>query len=130
MTLLDNMPHKCRIDRLRYKTDSVGGNIQTPVVVPGASNLECWVQNASQREISEFQKRDKMVTHKVYFPEDPPLRVGDLITITTATPDILGQVLVFQTEADRSAGLGILFSAMCEVEKNPRHAEFLPAATT
>ena len=129
MSLLDNMPHRCRIDRLKHKTDAVGGNIQAPAVVPGASNLECWVQNASQREINEFQKRDKLVTHKVFFPTDPPLRVGDQITITTASPDILGQVLKFQAEADRSAGLGLLFGAMCEVEKNPRHAEFLPAAT-
>ena len=84
----------------------------------------------TQKEINEFDKRDKLVTHKVYFPTDPPLRVGDLITITVATPDILGQVLKFLVFADRSAGLGLLFGVMCELEKNPRYAEFLPAVTT
>lgn len=128
MTLLDNMPHRCRIDRLKYTNDDVVGNTQEPVAVPGGTDLECWVQNASQREVSQFQKRDQLVTHKVFFPAEPPLRVGDQITITTAEVGILGQVLKFQAKADRSAGLGILFGAMCEIENNPRNAEFLPAA--
>lgn len=129
MTLLDNMPHRCRIDRLRHVSDSLNATLEEPVEVPGGADLACWVQNASRAEINEFQKRDQRVTHKVFFPAVPPLRVGDRITITTAEPDILGQVLKFQSAADRSAGLGVLFGAMCELETNPRFAEFLPAAT-
>lgn len=129
MTLLDNMPHECRIDRLRYVTDSVAGSMEVPVAVPGGTGLACWVQNASQSEINEFQKRDQLVTHGVFFPVLPPLRVGDEITITVAQAGVLGQVLKFQAFADRSAGLGLLFKAMCQIENNPRHAEFLPAAT-
>ena len=127
--LLDTMPHRCRIDRLRYDTDSVGAAVSVPKAVPGAGALECWIQNATQREIIDFDKRDQAVTHKVYFPTEPPLRVGDTITPTTAPSDVLGKTLKFQARADRSAGLGFLWGAMCELETNPRNAEFLPAAT-
>lgn len=124
MSLLDNMPHKCSIDRPRHVNDAWGANREEDASV--ATGTACWAQNASQSEINEFQKRDQSVTHKVYFPAEPPLRVGDHITITTAEAGMLGLVLKFQAAADRSAGLGVLFAAMCQEETNPRFAAFIP----
>ena len=124
MSLLDNLPHKCSIDRPRHVNDIYGANREEDALV--ATGTACWAQNASQNEITEFQKRDKSVTHKVFFIDNPPLRVGDHITITTAEAGMLGLVLKFQAAADRSAGLGVLFGAMCEEENNPRFAAFIP----
>lgn len=125
MTLLERMPHQVRIDRFRYETDELGGNIETPVAI--ASGVEAWVQNAGMNEISEYQKRDERVTHKVFFPTEPPLRVGDRITVTATTAAdgvMAGLELKFLARSDRSAGLGVLYAAMCVEENNERPASF------
>lgn len=115
MSLLDSMPHVGRHDRLRYEQDPLGGNIDAPV--QRAAELSCWVQNASFREIEEFQKRDQVITHKVFFPTDPNMRPGDTLTITGG-PSFVGRELHFRAFTDRSAGLGVVFAGFFEEENN------------
>lgn len=114
MTLLDQMPHRIRHDRPTYERDDLLGDTQT--LVQQAANVKSWVQNASMVEINEFQRRNERVTHKVFFPADPGLQVGDILTVTSG-PSFVGIVLKFQADSDRSAGLGVLYAAMCEEER-------------
>ena len=115
MSLLDQMPHRVTHTRPGYQRDElIGDTDENPTTV--ATLVKCWVQNASMREINEYQRRNENVTHKVYFPTDPGLLVGDYLTVTSG-PSFVGTVLKFQADSDRSAGLGVLYGAMCEEER-------------
>ena len=121
MSLLDNMPHTVRHERNTYTRDEQGAETEAPEIITAA--VEAWVQNATRSEITEFEKRDERVTHKVFFNADQDLRPGDYLVVT-AGPSHVGERLKFQAYSDRSAGLGVLFGAMCELETNERYATF------
>jgi hypothetical protein len=117
MSLLNNLPHTVTHTRRKYLRDEYMGN--TTQIETLSTGVSAWVQNASQREIEQYQKRDELITHKVYYASDPSIRPGDRITVT-AGPSFVGDVFNYESLTDRSAGLGVLFRIMVNAENNKR----------
>jgi len=118
MSLLDNLPHQCRHTRPSYDNDELGASRETDITI--STGLACWVQNASMAEITEFQKMDTVISHKVFFVDSPDIRPGDDIIVTSG-PSFVGKRLEFKSgPTDRSAGLGLLQAAFFDEDKNPR----------
>ena len=58
--------------------DNMQGVTQDPfVVVPGAVNIPCSVQQASARVQELYAQRNIFVTTTIYFPVDPKCEVND-----------------------------------------------------
>ena len=121
MSLLDNLLHTVRHERNTHSRDALGADVQAREVI--TASVEAWIQNASRAEVVEFGKRDKLVSHRVYFSSNPAPRVGDYFVVT-AGPSHVGEDLKFQADSDRSAGLGVLYGALCELENNERFSTF------
>jgi hypothetical protein len=122
MSLLDNLPHTCRHQRESHANDQYIGRTGTPVVV--ATGVECWVQNASFREIAEFQKLDENITHKVYWNAYTEKRPGDLLD-TFAMADGSANAgfpaeLIVRATTDRTVSLGWAYCSYCEEQRNVR----------
>lgn len=115
MSLLTTMIHRVRIDRPTYTRDAgdVGNTVTMSTV---ASNVESWVQNARTDEIIEYQKRNMEITDRVFFNAKPNLQVGDEIVVTSG-PSRVGDVLEMKDLVERSAGKGVLWRAMCEIDR-------------
>jgi hypothetical protein len=119
VSLIDNLTSECSVKRPRYAHDSLGGD--KPTYDTLTTELACWPQPASQSEITEFAKRDEHITHKVYFAGKPSftynsathnLQVGDILVMTSG--EFSGSEFEYRSADDASAGLGVLFKAMCE----------------
>lgn len=115
MSLLDRLPHTVTHYRQKYSRDEYMGSIAEQVVLE--SGVRGWVQNATQTEVNEFQKRDQSITHKIFYTADPGIRPGDQIVVT-AGPSFVGKTFDFQCAVDRSAGLGVLWGCMVAEENN------------
>lgn len=115
MSLLQQMLHRVRIDRLAYARDVDDmGELRTSSTI--STDVHAWVQNASRSEILEYQKRDQEITDRVFFNLRPDLQVGDTVTVLSG-PSRVGQVFKVKAWEERSAGKGVLWGAMCEVER-------------
>lgn len=117
MSLLDseNMPH--RVTHLRRTHDRGAGQIATlHSTTTVASGLAAWIQNASMAEINEFAKRDMRITNRVNLNADPNAQPGDYFSVTSG-PSMVGDMLKLQAIEDRTAGLGKMFTAWCELDR-------------
>ena len=114
MSLLDNLPHKCKIQRRDQTASPLGGNRVTRTVEQ--ENVACWEQTANTSEVEKFGKMGIRVTTKIYFTTDPGVtdRHEILVTerngVTVASPVRL-QVLQ-PAYPDASVGLGLLYRVM------------------
>jgi hypothetical protein len=115
MTLLERLPHTVSHSRQKYSRDNYLGAISEDESL--ATGVRAWVQNASMNEITEFQKQDQIVSHKVFYKTDPSLRPGDEITVT-AGPSFIGRVFSFKCITDTSAGLGRVWRCMVDEANN------------
>lgn len=113
MSILDNLPHRCRIQRVSRQADTVGGNRDVPVVVQ--EDVPCWVQQASSSEVMLFQQRGMMLKYKIFFRADLGLNEQHEIVVTWYRNQAVefnpGTVLT-TTPPDASAGLGVLWKVM------------------
>jgi len=115
MSLLDNFPHECTI-RLRTRSaGTLGGSKDSRTVVQ--TEVECWEQPASAKEVQDFEKRGYAVNTKIYFTTDPNVTERNEILVTkrngvaVSSPDLIDVVTV--AEPDCTAGLGVAFKVMC-----------------
>lgn len=102
----------------------MGGNIYSIEIEQ--TGVECWEQQVSASESSDFEKRGITATTKLYFVSDPGVTEQHRILITERNgveapnldmtdvnnPDVLD--VVSNAQPDASAGLGILFRIMCK----------------
>lgn len=115
MSLLDNLPHECTIQRRIRSNDGLSGNKRSVTVEQTA--VSCWEQQASASEITAYGKRGITITTKVYFTSDPQVTERHQLLITSrngtavASPDVLD--VQSQAIPDASAGLAVLFRVMC-----------------
>ena len=115
MSLLNRLPHRCSILDPVFTQDADDiGNIRTDTA--RETSVACWVQNASQAEIIEWQRRDQDVTHRVVFNQNYSIEPYEKISITSG-PSFVGVTLKVLAITDRSAGLGKLWSALCEEDR-------------
>jgi len=112
MSLLNDLPHRLSIRTPDYAQDDLGAVVGTfsdaSTAVPG------WVQNAGAAEIKQFDARDEVVSHKVFFRSDPGIVPGNQIYVESG-PSFVGQTFEYVAGAERSAGVGLLWAAYVRV---------------
>ncbi len=116
MSILDNMPHRCTIQRLIHSQGSMAGSKSTPVVEQ--TGVKCWEQTAGNAEVLEYQKRGMLVTHKVYFVADPEVTERHQILITEREGVIVSSPLALDVRSEAkpnaSVGLSFVWKVMCD----------------
>ncbi len=116
MSILDSFPHKCIIQRRTRTKGTLGGSKDAATVEQ--TNVSCWEQNASHKEILDYEKRGMSITTKIYFLSDPNVTVRNQILITErngVTIDNPTELEVrTKSDPDASAGLGVVFKVMAE----------------
>lgn len=112
MSILDSMPHTATAKRRTRTRGALGGSGDT---FPDTlfEDRACWQQQATDREVTEFDKRGISVTDKIYFTSDPELDERDIVTVTNNNA---GTVTTFEVVSralpDASAGMGVVFRVM------------------
>jgi hypothetical protein len=115
MSLLDNFPHRCTIQRRTFARGRLGG--QKASLSVERTNVRCWQQQASDREIIDYEKRGIAVACKVYFTSDPGLTERHQIVVTEREGvAVTGLELDVKSHPvpDASAGLGVVWKVMCD----------------
>jgi len=116
MSLLDNLPHRCTIQRLSRTKGGLGGSRTAPTAEQ--TDVECWEQAATQADVLDYEKRGMSVTTKVYFAAQPMVTERHQIVITerngVAVPAAsqVAMDVVVEARPDASAGLGVLWKVM------------------
>jgi len=116
MSLLDELPDRCTIQRRVRVKDSLGGSKDGFVVEQ--TDVECWEQQAGAAESAEFEKKGITVTSKVYFVENPKLTSRHQIVVTSRNGvviDAADQAVLDVAAAplpDVSVGRGLLWRVM------------------
>lgn len=122
MSLLDSLPHTVSLYRPTTVRDGIGGDREgTAVTIK--SSASAWVQNASRQQINDFDKRDELVSHNVFFTTEYSLRPGDYIYVDSG-PSFVDKRLDYVAQSERSAGLGKLFGVICNEDNNQRFSSF------
>jgi hypothetical protein len=115
MSLLDNFPHRCTIQyRVRTK-GTLGGSSDAPVVEQ--TDVPCWEQNASHREVTDYEKDGISVTHKTYFVSNPNItRRHEIVMTERDGVSVAEDPKEVRSDArpDASAGLGVVWKVMTE----------------
>ncbi|MEE9592665.1 MAG: hypothetical protein V3W28_03685 [Thermoplasmata archaeon] len=121
MSLLDQLPDRCTIRRRsRTKGGLAGSKTNTADEQTG---VECWDQSASASEVSRYNKRGVLVSHKVYFTTDPGVTERHQIVVTSrgGTAVAAASQVPLDVKAiddpDASAGLGVVFKVMCDYDQ-------------
>lgn len=131
MSLLENLPHLCKIARRTRQKEVDGIGVAVDRYVVEQTNVSCWEQQASASEVNDWQKRGIAVSKKVFFTTNPNLAEDSLIVITNRyNQDIVeAQQLVLDVvsfpDPDASAGFGILYKVMCNM-RTGSPPNFLP----
>src|SRR5688572_13494428 len=117
--LPDHLPHLCDIKTSYTLPDELSGDVDDPTVAD--EDVACWIQPASDNEINRFKRRDQNVTHRVYFKGNPGVKPGYILRPKDGriTCPFAGAWLEVKSSAETTAGLGLLWSVMCE-ELQPR----------
>ncbi len=114
--LLSNFPHLCTVRNQRTIKGSLGGRRNAPVVA--ATNVVCWEQQASNKEILEFEKRGKLIEKKIYFLTDPGVTEQSEILITDRGSGTIADPVKYYVKSeslpDASAGLGVVYKVMVD----------------
>ncbi|MCK9570091.1 hypothetical protein M0R72_14200 [Candidatus Pacearchaeota archaeon] len=110
MSLLENLPHLATAKiRTRIK-DSLGGSKDSFDTIL-FTDKACWRQPANASEIKTAQHRDQVITHKVYFAEDPGLDEKCILVIGTDTMTVRSAA-----HPDASVGLEMLWRVMVQLD--------------
>jgi len=110
------MPHVCRIVRQNY-TRTVGDTGSRADHFQVYDDVDCWVQNAKNTEVIEWQKRDVIVSHRCSFQTELDLELGDEIEIING-PGFAGKRLLTKSSpVERTAGFGLAWTVYCEIEE-------------
>ena len=116
MSLFENMPDRCTIQRRVRTKDTLAGSSDVPVVEQ--TNVECWEQAAGASASESHEKRGIEITTKVYFVTNPGVSSRHQIIITsrrgTAVPvaDQVALDVVDRAYPDASAGFSWLWRVM------------------
>lgn len=107
MSILDSLPHTCDIKVRTRTADSLGGSVDSFTVV--SSGTSCWRQLASDREVTEFEKRGISITDKVYFTSNPGIDETHILLFGSDVYEVRSTAA-----PDASAGMGVVWRVMCE----------------
>lgn len=116
MSLLDEFPHRCTIQRRKRSNDGKMGNVETRIVEQ--TDVECWEQQASATEVKDYERKGMKVSKKIFFISNPNVTERHEIIITkrngVAVPAASQVIQDVSSEAreDASAGLGVVWRVM------------------
>ena len=116
MSLLDEFPHRCTIQRRKRSNDRKIGNVETRIVEQ--TDVECWEMQASASEIKDYERKGMKVSKKIFFASNPNVTERHEIVITkrngVAVPTSSQVIQDVSSEAreDASAGLGVVWRVM------------------
>lgn len=114
MGLLGSFPHRCTIQR-RIRVGGALGGSQDKVAID-QTNVVCWEQQASAREIKDFEKKGMSINRKIFFLTDPSVTSRHRILITerlgVTQTDPVALDVTAEALPDASAGLGVVFRVM------------------
>ena len=109
MSLLDNLPHLATAKRRSRTKDAMGGSIDTFTEVV-FTDMPCWRQPATDREVLWWQQRAVDITHKVLFADDPELNENCVLEIDGDLLDVKSYA-----SPDASVGLGVCYRIMAQL---------------
>lgn len=118
MGLLDNFPHRCKIQRRIRSKDTLGSGKDTVTVEQ--TGVHCWEQQASDSEVRDYEKRGMRVSRKVFFLTDPLVTERHQIVITKrngvaiAAANQIALDVKSEPVPDASAGLGVVYRVMVD----------------
>lgn len=110
MSLLDQLPHTFKILRRSYILDESGGDVAAETLL--ATAIPGWFQSATAKEILEYQKKDVVVTHKIYVQTAQDVETGDILVALDGPYE--GQRCDFKGQAECTAGLDWGWKIMVE----------------
>jgi hypothetical protein len=120
-SILDNLPHTASHIRQSQANDAYGAPLKTDSTQE--DNLSVWIQNASFKEITEFEKDDIKVTHKALYTDSSyDFRAGDVLVAATAP--FASHRFFVRAHTERTAGLGWMFVVFLERERNENPSAF------
>jgi len=115
MSLLDNMPDRCTVQRRVRVKRGLGGSKATATVEQ--TGVHCWEQQVSASESEQYGKRGMDLTHRIYFIFDPQVTRRHQILVTSKSGNVVSSPIpfdvVFSVSPDASAGLGFLWKVNC-----------------
>lgn len=103
--ILDNLPHVCNAGIRTRTQGALGGGKDTWTNV--FTNKACWRQSASATELRYAEKMGILVTHKVFFVEDPEIDNKHSLVFSDGRYDV-----VSRPTPDSSVGLGVVWRVM------------------
>lgn len=122
MSILDELPHRCRIGR-RTRTKVAGGvGVAVDTIETISEDVECWEQQASSSENALYQKKGISNTKKIFFKADPGVKEDYVIFITNrydaeiAAADQIELDVISSPDPDASAGQGVVWRVMVSYE--------------
>jgi len=116
MSILDNFPDECSIQRLVRTKGASGGSKDTPTVEQ--TGVSCWEQQVSASESLVYQKQGMELRSKVYFTENPNVSRRHQIVMTSrlgvaiAAADQRAWDVLDMPLPDVNVGRGQLFRVM------------------
>lgn len=110
MSLLNStsFPHLASVQKRTRAIDSLGGSTDSFTTV--YNDLPCWRQQASESQITEYEKRGFVVTDKVYFLADYQLTEEHILLIGSDRLEV-----VSRARPDASAGKGVVWRVMARI---------------
>jgi len=126
MSLLDVLPHKCTIAARERVKASGGDGVPLEVFTAVSTDVECWIQQMSSSEMSDYQKRGVNVNRKVFFAANPDIHEGMTIVMTEQNGVAIAEAeqesfdVMSSPNPDASAGLGVVWRVACNSTDSPR----------
>jgi len=117
MSLLDNLPDECTIQRLVRTKGELGGSKDSATVEQ--TGVSCWEQQVLAAESLLYQKHGMELQSKVYFTKNPHVSRRHQITMTSrnngeavALADQKAWDVLNSPAPDASVGRGLLWRVM------------------
>jgi len=116
MSILDNFPDECTIQRLVRAKGDFGGSKDSPVV--DQTEVSCWEQQVSAAESMRYQRQGMKLRSKVYFTADPNVTRRHQIIVTSRNGTAIVAVnqvaldVLDEPSPDANVGQGGLFRVM------------------
>ena len=115
VSLLTAKPHTISLERPTFTRSGMGEAKSTAATAH--VGIGCWIQAAPAKEINLWKERAISVSHKIFLdPADFAKFVAGDTVVVTAGPTYVGLRLIYRAGGERSAGLGLLSTAMTDEE--------------
>lgn len=117
MSILANLPHVATAKIRSVASGPFGGGRESFTVV--FTDMPCWRQNATDREVEEFGRQGIVVTDRFYFTSDPGVDERHILVDVRNKNDAAGSgstwEVVSRSLPDSGSGLGVVWRVMAKL---------------